>query len=213
MRHSAIEHVWGVQRRARADQFPISDNLPALMALVMADLSESQRETLMNLIYQRDIALTDLTLQQLSDFLITLFRAPKSSLENPSWSHRSGPRSFVSISYGELDQYEGHWICDETIGDEGFLDEHEDLFWVYDEEQCFWMKYPFQGRSLRKGEEGAKESKESRKERALQHAGSSGHTEKEEEKARRVGRAVAQLLRPTLPKKRSRKRRLRMMHC
>ena len=112
----------------------------------MADLSESQRETLMNLIYLRDIALTDLTLHQLRDFLITLFHAPKSSLENPSWAHKSGPRSFVSISYGELDQYEGHWA-----GDEGFLDEHEDLFWVYDEDQCFWMKYPFQGRSLRKG--------------------------------------------------------------
>ena len=151
MRQSAIESVWRVQRRARIDQFPISDNLSAVMALVMADLSESQRETLMNLIYQRDIALTDLTLQQLRDFLITLFHAPKSSLENPSWSHKSGPRSFLSISYGELDQYEGHWVCDETTGDEGFLDEHEDLFWVYDEEQCFWMKYPFQGRSLRKG--------------------------------------------------------------
>ena len=59
MREAAIEAVWRVQRRARIDQFPISDNLSALMALVMADLSESQRETLMNLIYQRDIALTD----------------------------------------------------------------------------------------------------------------------------------------------------------
>ena len=57
----------------------------------------------------------------------------------------------MSISYGELDQYEGHWVCDETTGDEGFLDQHEDIFWMYDEEQCFWMKYPFQGRSLRKG--------------------------------------------------------------
>ena len=95
-REAAIETVWRVQRRARVDQFPISDNLSALMALVMADLSESQRETLMNLIYQRDIALTDLTLRQLRDFLITLFHAPKSSLENPIWPHKSGPRSFVS---------------------------------------------------------------------------------------------------------------------
>ena len=39
----------------------------------------------------------------------------------------------------------------DIAGDEGFLDEHEDLFWVYDKDQCFWMKYPFQGRSLRKG--------------------------------------------------------------
>ena len=152
MREAAIEAVWRVNRRARVDQFPISDNLSALMALVIADLSESQRETLMNLIYQRDIELTDLTLRQLRDFLMTLFHAPKSSLENPSWSHKSGPRAFVSISYGELDQYEGHWVLDETTGDEGFLDEQEDLFWLYDEDQCFWMKYPFQGRSLRKGD-------------------------------------------------------------
>ena len=31
---------------------------------------------------------------------------------------------------GELDQYEGHWVQDEVTGDEGFLDEHEDLVWV-----------------------------------------------------------------------------------
>ena len=90
-------------------------------------------------------------MQQLRDFLITLFHAPKSSLENPSWSQKAGTRSFVSISYGELDQYEGHWVCDETTGEEGFLDEHEDTLWIYDEDQCYWIKYPFQGRTLRKG--------------------------------------------------------------
>ena len=68
MRHSAIESV-RMQRRGRVDQFPISDNLSALMALVKADLSEAQRETLMNLIFQRDVELTALTLQQLRDFL------------------------------------------------------------------------------------------------------------------------------------------------
>ena len=146
MTQAAVETVWRTRRRGRVNLLPISDNVSALMALVMADLSESQRETLMNLIYQRDIALTDLTLRQLRDFLITLFHAPKSSPDNPSWAHKSGPLSFVSISHGELDQREGHWVLDETTGNEGFLDEHEDLFWVYDEDQCFWMKYPFQGR-------------------------------------------------------------------
>ena len=61
--------------------------------------------------------------------------------------------------------------------------------------------------------EEAKESKESQRARAVQHAGFSGHAVKEEAKARRVGRAMAQLLRQTLPKKRSKKRRLRMMRC
>ena len=54
------------------------------MALVTEDLNESQGETLMNLIFQRHIDLTALTLEQLREFLITLFQAPKSSLENPS---------------------------------------------------------------------------------------------------------------------------------
>ena len=67
------------------------------MALVTADLNDSQRKTLMNLICQKDIELTALTLQQLPEFLITLFHAPKSILENPSWAHKSGPRSFISI--------------------------------------------------------------------------------------------------------------------
>ena len=53
MREAAIETVWTVDRRARVHQFLISNNLGALMALVMTDLSESQRETLMNLIFQQ----------------------------------------------------------------------------------------------------------------------------------------------------------------
>ena len=58
-----------------------------------------------------------------------------------------------------------------------------------------------------------KESKESQRARASQHVGFSDRTAKEEAKARRVGRAVAQLLRQMLPKKRSKRRRLRMMRC
>ena len=90
MRQTAIETVWRAARRAKIAAFPISDNFSALMALVMADQNESQRETLVNLIFQRDIELTALTLEQLREFLITLFHAPKSSLENPSWAHKSG---------------------------------------------------------------------------------------------------------------------------
>ena len=187
------------------------------MVLVMGDLSEAQRETLMKPIYQREIELTALTLYQLRDFLITLFHAPKSSLENPSWAHKSGPRSLVSISYGELDQYEGHWVQDETTGDEGFLDEHEDLFWVYDEDQCFWMKYPFKGKSLRKGGKSReeKESKASLKEKVSKGlAGSFGRAARKEEKARSLEREAVHLpARRMSPKKLLRKRSLRTIHC
>ena len=52
-------------------------------------------------------------------FVIT---APKLSLENPSYSHRSGARSFLALSCGPLDEDEGHWVLDEDTGEAGFLD-------------------------------------------------------------------------------------------
>ena len=90
MNEAAMETVWRGTRRARIGLFPTSDNLAALVALVMADLSESQPDTLMNLIFQRGVDLTALTVDQLREFLITLLQAPKSSLENPRWTaHRA----------------------------------------------------------------------------------------------------------------------------
>ena len=134
MREAAVETVWRNRRRGRINQFPISDNLLALMALVMADLSETQRETLMNLIYQRDIALTDLTLHQLRDFLITLSHAPKSSLENPSWSAQDHSFPFHMVN---LTSMKDIGYLTRRLEMKVSLDEHEDLFWVYDEDQCF----------------------------------------------------------------------------
>ena len=46
MTEAAVETAWRTARKARVSQFPISNNLAALMALVMADLSESQSGTL-----------------------------------------------------------------------------------------------------------------------------------------------------------------------
>ena len=48
------------------DLFPLIDNLAALMGLVRAVLSESQRGALVNLIFERGRDLTALTLEQLS---------------------------------------------------------------------------------------------------------------------------------------------------
>ena len=90
MRQAAIETVWRVARRARIPQFPISDNLSASIALVMADLSESQRETPMNLIFQRDIELTALTLEQLR------------AVPHHTQCHCSMPRSLVSRTLAGL---------------------------------------------------------------------------------------------------------------
>ena len=92
-----------------------------------------------------------LTLEQLRDFVITLFHAPKSSLESPSCAHWAGSLSFIAISHGELDEHDGHWVLDEETHEEGFLDLCKDVFWQYDEDQNFWQRFPFQSRALRKG--------------------------------------------------------------
>ena len=88
----------------------------------------------MNLIFQRGIDLTALTHEQLKEFVITLLHASKSSLENPSYSHRSRcSRSLLALSHGQLDEYEGQWVLDEDTGEKGFLDLCKDVFWQYDE--------------------------------------------------------------------------------
>ena len=82
-------------------------------------------------------------------------------------------------------------MVNQTISDEGFLDEHEDLLsWVYDEDLCFWMKFPFQGRSLRKSSQ-FKGKRKSGKSKGGK--GSSAHRffrpyRKEEARARSLGK-------------------------
>ena len=93
----------------------------------------------------RGVGLTTLTVDQLREFLITLVHASESSLDNPSWTHKTGSRSLMAISsHGELDEYEGHWILDANTGEEGSLDEHEDVFWLFGEDQCYWIRLPLQ---------------------------------------------------------------------
>ena len=76
MTDAARETIWRQHRRNRAGLFPTTDNFAALMALVTADLSESQIKTFVNLISQRGVDLTALMLEQLREFIIALFHAP-----------------------------------------------------------------------------------------------------------------------------------------
>ena len=62
----------------------------------------------MNLIFQRVVDLTALTVEELRGFVVTLLHAPKSS--EPSLPHRSGSRSRLALSHGQVDEYEGHWV-------------------------------------------------------------------------------------------------------
>eukprot|EP00971_Amphidinium_carterae_P316871 6299216-Amphidinium_carterae.1 len=132
--------------------FPIGDNLQALMMIVMADLKEQQRELLMATLYQRNIVLDMLIPQQLTEVTRALLCQPKSSIENPSWGQQmSGQRSFLVIQQGQCFGTSGYWVEHDETGEEGFLEQFQDTFWVHDEEQAFWMQRRFGGRFMRKG--------------------------------------------------------------
>ena len=55
------------------------------------------------------------------------------------------------IDEGELDGSFGFWAEDEDDGAEGFLDAHEDISYIYDEQNDSWFQRRFQGRRSRKG--------------------------------------------------------------
>ena len=95
-----------------------------------------------------------------------------SQAENPSCARKSGPRSLIAISHGELDQYEGYWVQDEHAGGEGFLDEREDISWMHDEDQCYWI--PGQVPEERRKPKGGKGSSSRRFFRSCRKGGGKG---------------------------------------
>ena len=46
-----------------------------------------------------------------------------------------GPKTFLAVESGELEEVTGYWAEDEDTGEVGFLDEAEDSFWVFEEEE------------------------------------------------------------------------------
>ncbi len=140
--------------------FPISDNLFALVFLVQSDLTEKERSTLTQYFTIRNIQMQDYTWQGVTEAVVELLCAPQNSLEDPNIRPKqerpvpsSTPRSFCILEeYGWLDDcYEGYWVEDDLTGQEGFLEESDDAFWVFDPEEFVWVVNRFRGRRLRRG--------------------------------------------------------------
>ena len=164
--YAAIQNDIRIQHTA---QFPLRDNLTTLMALVMADLNERQREVLMQSFYQRGVNLPDLTFDGLKEAMITLLCAPRSSVKNPTYSSgaTSVAKSFVVLDYGEIEGIEGYWVEDDPTSLEGFVEECQDAFWTYDPVASTWAVSRFRGRTFRKGKAKGKGKKGSSKGRPL----------------------------------------------
>ena len=140
------------RRNRHQAAFPINDNLMALIFVVLADLTETQRERLASTLALRGVEVQQYTFEGVRTVFIELFCAPRSSLDNPSLrAGGAANRVFCIMESGEMDQVYGYWCEDDSTGEVGFLPEIEDVFWVFDDMNECWLARRFTGRSLRRG--------------------------------------------------------------
>ena len=139
------------QRRRHAANFPLSDNLFALILTVLADLSEMQRERMSSTMALRGQRVNTYTYDMVREIFVELFCAPRSSLENPNLRAGSQGRSFCILEEGDMDGIHGFWVEDDESLEVGFLPELEDVFWTFDDEADAWISRHFRGRRLRRG--------------------------------------------------------------
>ena len=147
----ALERYNRNNRENHRQLFPLSDNLYALIFIVLADLSENQRERLTSTLTLRGYDVQTYSFEIVRDLFMELFCAPKSSLDNPNLRTSGGNRAFCVLEQGELCDEYGYWAEDEDTGEVGFLKEMEDVFWVYQDDEWAWAASYFQGRKVRKG--------------------------------------------------------------
>ena len=98
------------------------------MTILQVDLTEQQREILTSHLAIRGIPLQSYTFDLIWSAFLELFCAPRSSLDNPSFRPSSQPRTFLVQCYGELEGSTGYWAVEEETGQEGFVQEFEDIF-------------------------------------------------------------------------------------
>ena len=106
-----LDTLNGLGREQHRGAFPFTDNLFTLIFIVLADLNETQRERLTSHLSLRGIALPGYTFSVVSEAMIELFCAPRSSLEWPGYRTGStAVRSFCVIEEGTMDEQSGFWV-------------------------------------------------------------------------------------------------------
>ena len=141
------------RRQAHMEKVPLTKNLIGPLFVSHVELSFDQRMSLTSIMAHRGIDLVGLDAGTLRDIFIEMFCNPRRAVDNPLLNNtgHSGRRSFIVMDEGELDGSFGFWAEDEDDGAEGFLDAHEDIFYIYDEQNDSWFQRRFQGRRSGKG--------------------------------------------------------------
>ena len=141
------------RRQQQRTQFPLSENLSALIFVSLADLTQDQRNTLTSIISHRGRTLAEYNVQELRDLFLEMFCTTRTAVDNPMMqpSGMAQRRSFLVMDEGEIDGTTGYWAEGEDDGAEGFLETLEDVFWVFDDNEYTCYQRRFQGRFARRG--------------------------------------------------------------
>ena len=130
-----MENLKAEQRR----KFPYNENLIALHMVIMADLSETQRERMNSTMVIQNILITDLTPIMVKNMFRELFCVTQTSLDAPVYrrsypstkgggkgspgsSHLAGDGFFCVLDEGELEGSTGFWVEDDQTLEVGFFD-------------------------------------------------------------------------------------------
>ena len=100
-----MQTINGNMRTFHQNDFPLRENLIALLMLSLADLSQDQRNTLTSLMTHRGRVLQQYTTTELRTVFIEMFCTTKTSVDNPLMqpTGAGGRRSFLVLDEGELD--------------------------------------------------------------------------------------------------------------
>ena len=133
--------------------FPLNENLYALLFYCLSDLDSRQRENFETITSTQSLEVKDYTFEDLRRIFIKHF-CQNNSLENPNLREsggHGGMKSFCVLEDVEYDGAFGYWAEEEETGDQGFLDETEDAFWVWNEDEQAFVGRFFSGRKMRRG--------------------------------------------------------------
>jgi hypothetical protein len=137
------------------------------MFIIQSELSEPMKVNLMQHFNLKDINTTDYGWELMRSTFIQLFCTSRGALDDPNVSYGQqsggkgafrrgyGGRTFCIIEecdYGDADGWTGYWVEDDETGQEGLLDETEDILWCNEEgDFSSWYGMRFRGRTVRRG--------------------------------------------------------------
>ena len=131
MSRQVLVQLNNARRQQQRTQFPLSENLSALIFVSLADLTQDQRNTLTSIMTHRGRTLAEYNVQELRDLFLEMFCMTRTAVDNPMMQPpgMSQRRSFLVMDEGEIDGTTGYWAEDDDDGAEGFLQALDDVFW------------------------------------------------------------------------------------